>query len=161
MEEEYREIEFRDAQLRVYRNGTIWRLGKGGGKGIKKGEWGLVNLKTDNEGYIRCRINGKLYSLHRIISMVYLGLDIDDLTEEIDHINRIRNDNRVENLRIGNKTQNQWNRGEKGCSFDKASGKWRARISENKVRHHLGYYETEEEAEKAYQDAKLIRNIII
>lgn len=161
MEEEYREIEFRDTKLRVYRDGNIWRLCKGGGKGYKKGEWNLINVKPTSLDYLRFEIKSKSYSVHRIIGMVYLGLDIDDKSKEIDHINRIRTDNRVENLRIVNRTKNNWNTGAKGCSFNKECGKWRAYIHANKVKKDLGRYDTEEEAEKAYQDAKLIHHIII
>ena len=40
----YREIELYETKLRVYPNGDIWRLSKGGSKGCKKGEWYLVKV---------------------------------------------------------------------------------------------------------------------
>lgn len=38
----------------------------------------------------------------------------------------------------------------KGCYYDKKSKKWRAEIIKNKVRKHLGYFNTEKEAHEAY-----------
>jgi HNH endonuclease/AP2 domain len=163
MEEEYREIEFRNTKLRVYRDGNIWRLCKYRNQSGKTTEkWRLLDIKPNPTGYLYCgNIDGKHYLFHRIVGMVYLGLDIDDKSKEIDHKNRIRNDNRVENLRIVTRTQNCWNRRAKGCYFDETDGRWKAKITVNKVVISLKTHETEEEAEKAYQDAKLIHHIII
>jgi HNH endonuclease/AP2 domain len=157
--EEYRELELRQTKLRVYKDGSIWRMYNKNNKYGKKGEWGLVNGSFRN-GYLLFGIDNKTISFHRIIGYVYLGLDINDKSQEIDHINRIKNDNRVENLRIVSHFENQWNIGAKGVYFKKRCGKWVAQIQKNNVKKHLGYYDTEEEASKAYQDAKLIHHII-
>ena len=157
MEEEYREIELFETQLRVYRNGDIWRVSNGCSKGCKKGEW--VVLKGHlNTGYLRAQINNKQIYLHRIIGMVYLGLDLDDKTQEIDHKNRIRTDNRLENLHIVNRQQNNWNNGGKGYYFRKKLNKYQASIRLNKKLIHLGCYDTEEEASNAYQSAKRVHH---
>lgn len=160
MEEEYREIEFRDTKLRVYRDGNIWRLCKVSNQFAKKGEWFNPTCKN-NRGYFTTEIKGKSYLLHRIIGMVYLGLDIDDKSQQIDHINRIRTDNRVENIRIVNTQQNAFNRCNVKGYCKLPNGLYRSHIKKDQTLTILGYYETEEEAEKAYQDAKLIHHIII
>jgi hypothetical protein len=157
--EEYREIELFETKLRVYPNGNMMRLIKVTNQFGKKGEWKLVNVKPDN-GYLRFKIKGKMVRCHRIVGYAYLGLDIDDLSREIDHINRIRNDNRVDNLQIVTNQQNMFNTGAKGYSFVKSRNKYRAEIMLNGKKIYLGYYDTEEEAATAYQTAKLIHHII-
>lgn len=73
----------------------------------------------------------------------------------IDHINMDRLDNRLSNLRIGNKSQNAANmraRGKnlKGTSWNIDKKKWSAKIMVNYKRMHLGYFKTQEEAHAAY-----------
>lgn len=160
MEEEYREIELYETQLRVYRNGDIWRLCKGNSKGCKKGDWKLVKVVVNSGGRFQVCLNKKNVLVHRIIALVYLGLDVDDLSVDIDHKNRIRTDNRLENLRILPHLQNMWNTGAKGYSFNKRAGKYKAQITVNKKMIHLGYHDTEEEASNAYQSAKLLYHIL-
>lgn len=108
-----------------------------------------------NDGYKRCNIGNKNVLLHRIIAYLFLGLNIEDKTQEIDHINCIRNDNRIENLRIVTHQQNMLNKtNTKGYHFRKDRNKWRAVIKINKKQIYLGLFDTEEEASQAYLDAK-------
>ncbi len=80
-----------------------------------------------------------------------------ECVEEIDHINGIRNDNRIENLRSVTRQQNQWNRlNAKGYTIIKNSNKYRAEISLNTKKIYLGSYNTEQEARNAYLAAKEI-----
>ena len=79
----------------------------------------------------------------------------NEIVEEIDHINGIRNDNRICNLRAVTRSQNQWNRKTaKGYTWFKINNKWRAQIYLNSKKIHLGYYNTEQEARQAYLNAK-------
>jgi len=159
--EDYKEIELFETQLRVYRSGYIWRLIKVSNSFGKKGEWKLAKGCVSNTGYLRTELTGKKVSLHRIIAYTYLGLDINDKKIQIDHKNRIRTDNRVENLEIVTNQQNQFNRSNtKGYSFDKKTGKYRAQIKVNRKKIHLGCYDTKEEASNAYQKAKLIHHSV-
>jgi hypothetical protein len=156
--EEYREIELNETKLRVYRNGDILRLCKGNSKGCKKGDWRLIDNIPDKWGYNCINIRKKLIKSHRIVGYAYLGLDIDNTKLQIDHKNRIRNDNRVENLEIVTHQQNQFNKGAKGYCFHKKTGKYQARIYLNRKKIFLGCYDTEEEAATAYQNAKLVHH---
>ena len=79
---------------------------------------------------------------------------------DLDHINGIRNDNRIENLRIATRAENLWNKsgkveGVKGIYRDKRRKKrpWLARIGVNGVTFSLGAYKTQEEAQEAYRIA--------
>ena len=81
-------------------------------------------------------------------------------SEQIDHINHDKADNRIENLREATNQQNQFNKPKskysksnyKGISFHKKSNKWLAQININKVNTYLGIFDTEEEAALAYQN---------
>jgi hypothetical protein len=72
----------------------------------------------------------------------------------IDHINGVRDDNRICNLRSVTKQENAFNNKSKGYSWNKESNKYRAKISLNKKTIHLGYFDSEEEARQAYIKAK-------
>ena len=83
------ELKMGETQLRCYEDGTIERFHKQ----IKK--WIFVK-GTNHDGYLRIDIEKKHYLFHRIIYKAY-NPNMDD-TLQIDHINRLKNDNRLENL---------------------------------------------------------------
>lgn len=59
-------------------------------------------------GYKQVKIRGKCYSVHRLVLETFIGPCPPTL--ECDHINRVRHDNRVENLRWVTSKENQNNR---------------------------------------------------
>ena len=61
-------------------------------------------------GYIRCNLNQKLYQKHRIIALQFIENDDPENKLEVDHINHIRSDNRIENLRWVSRSENSKNR---------------------------------------------------
>ena len=92
----------------------------------------------------------KVY-LHRLI----MGFPKNKI---VDHINGNKLDNRKSNLRICTQRQNAWNSIKKelgvsskykGVHFYKRTGKWQSSIQAGK-RLHLGFFDTEKEAAKAY-----------
>ncbi len=112
-----------------------------------------------HSGYRILEFKGCIYQVHRLVWWMIYGVMPN---EEIDHINGIRNDNRICNLRDASRSQNQHNRktwkngtisGLKGSFFHKATGKWASTIQHNKKRTHLGLFETAEEAHEAYLTA--------
>ncbi len=105
----------------------------------------------DKKGYIHITIKGgKLFGHHFAWYMVYGNVDFNLL----DHINKNKSDNRICNLRIITDQQNKWNNNAKGCYFDNIMNKWRSRITIDKNKIHLGYFNTEEEARNSYLEAK-------
>lgn len=105
-----------------------------------------------DNGYICVSIQNKTYYVHRLIYIYHFG-DIDEGLE-IDHIDRDRANNKIENIRLVTRQQNNFNRKVKGYCFDKRTQKWMAYIGIGCDRKHLGRYETQEEARKAYLIAK-------
>ena len=151
---EYQEIIFRETLLRVYSTGEILKL-------RKSGKWVSCNKGLNGGGYYHTEINGKLFRCHRLIGMVYLDLDIDNLKLQIDHINRIRTDNRIENLRIVTHQQNQFNQSNtKGYYFRKDRNKYQVEIKVNGIKKSLGCFDTKEEAREKYLQEKELLHII-
>ena len=75
---------------------------------IKNGELHRSDRKNslgsfDKDGYKIVKIKGKQYKEHRLVWFLYHGRFPK---KEIDHINRIRNDNRIENLREVTREEN-------------------------------------------------------
>lgn len=113
----------------------------------------------DLHGYLTVRINYKSYKCHRLAWLyVYGELPI----ECIDHVNRIRDDNRICNLRCVSKRQNQFNlsfnkkntSGFTGVSYDKSRNKYEANIQVNKRKIFLGRFDDAISASHAYLLAK-------
>jgi len=85
-------------------NGKLyWKISK------QKIQKGSEAGNKESDGYVRTRINGDLYYNHVLVYMLVTGKKIPK-DMEIDHKNRIRNDNRWENLRLATKSQNQKNK---------------------------------------------------
>lgn len=113
------------------------------------------------DGYRQVSIKGKLYHEHRIIMMLCFGHIPENA--EIDHINHIRNDNRLANLRFVTRSENRRNQsvnskntsGVTGVCFLKARKKYMAQISVDRENIYLGMFETLEEAAAARAEANL------
>lgn len=107
------------------------------------------------KGYRRIRIDGIRIMEHRLIWAFVNGKWPDN---EIDHINTIRAENRISNLREATHSQNTINQpkrstntsGFKGVSID-PYGRWRADIWLNGKQQYLGRYRTPTEASKSYR----------
>ena len=153
------EIELHGNKLKVFECGKVLVLGK---TKPNKGEYYEKKCKSTNKGYKRLELchegKGKQYLIHRIIAYAYLGLDIHNPKQVIDHINRDKLDNQVSNLRIVSNQENQFNTNAKG--YYKKGNKYEAKIQINGKKIYLGYFETTEEAHNAYLQAKLIHHII-
>ena len=116
-------------------------------------------IKNQKDGYIRFqfKVEGKVYNIygHRFVWWLYYG----ELPDVIDHINKIKTDNTIKNLRSVDTQRNCFNKTCKGYYYNKASKKYHAQICFNYTDIYLGLYETEQEARQAYLDAKQIYHI--
>ncbi len=105
-------------------------------------------------GYWYANINKRKVSMHNFI------LD----TKYIDHKNRIKYDNRKENLRPCTHSENNFNKGKmngkytsiyKGVCWDKSRSRWLASIRVDGKLIRLGAFKNEIDAAKAYNEAVL------
>ena len=109
-------------------------------------------------GYVNITIDGCHCYGHRLAWIYVHGVWP---TDEIDHINTIRTDNAIANLREATRIQNNQNMpksrantsGVKGVWWNRKLQKWTASISVNNRHKYLGMYPTIEEAKAAYEKA--------
>jgi hypothetical protein len=117
----------------------------------------VVGTKNGN-GRLRCSIDGDGYYLHRLAWLYVHGVWPP---EEIDHINRIPDDNRLANLRPATRPENGANRGRQsnnssgftGVAWNKKLGKWESYIYHVNKRHMLGRFDDPADASAAYVSA--------
>ena len=143
------QINFND--VFVYRDGNLyWKIKPS--LGVNVGD----KAGTFNQyGYLQVKYKGVKRMAHRIIFMMHHGYE----PMEIDHINRIKDDNRIENLREATRSLNNLNKnlqannksGIKGVCWHKKSNKWIVQVQGK----YFGVYSDLEEAKKiahtAYQ----------
>jgi hypothetical protein len=111
-------------------------------------------------GYIQICIDVRPYYGHRLAWLYMTGAFPK---EQIDHINRIRDDNRWCNLREATAAQNQGNSimqsdnksGYKGVSWNARKKIWCASISISGRTKHLGQFDSIDAARTAYANAAI------
>ena len=128
----------------------------------------VMNIRTfrvlrpiiDSKGYLCNDLysNGDVSKkkIHRLVADAFI-LNLTDLPC-VDHKDRNSLNNHLSNLRWCTRKENQQNRSKnnngtsmyKGVSFHKRSNKWLAQIRHNGQRIHLGYFNDESEAARAY-----------
>ena len=112
-------------------------------------------------GYRQVSVDGTYYFEHRLAWYVTHGYYP---AEFIDHINRVKDDNRITNLRLATRSQNSQNlnmlcnntSGVRGVTFDKERGLWIAQIKNDGRNIQLGRYETKLEAAAARMGAEKV-----
>lgn len=119
----------------------FWKVAKA--RSVKIGqEAGTIG----SNGYRSVKIDGRLYLTHRLVFLIETG----HLPEFIDHKDRDKLNNRIENLRECSRSENMQNVSKKssntsgvvGVSWDKSANKWRARCHDrNGIEAHLGLFE--------------------
>ena len=91
---------YKNVQYHIKENGEVW--------GIRKNRCYLIQGFITNKGYRSYTINDKSIEGHRLVAQKYLPNPNN--YPQVDHINRVRHDNRVENLRWVTRQQNCENR---------------------------------------------------
>lgn len=70
----------------------------------------IIKEYHEKDGYLRCNMNGKNYYKHRVIAIQWIENDSPETKTYIDHINHIRDDNHINNLRWVTKSENERNK---------------------------------------------------
>jgi hypothetical protein len=149
-QERLKELLHYDTETGIFTNLT--QRGK-----VKKG---TVSGTKYSNGYIYIEIDRKRYRAHRLAWFYVYG---EFPTNQIDHINEIKDDNRIVNLRLATNQENQHNvsslqlnntSGFAGVFWRKDRKKWKAIIYLNSRQKHLGHFDTAEEAYESYLAAK-------
>lgn len=119
---------------------------------LKNGVW-----HRDVYGYASGLFNGRTTKLHRVVyELAYGDFPVDK--PYVDHINRIRLDNRKSNLRAVNPLENVLNRsshinnttGYFGVRLDKRTKRYQAYVTISGRWHNIGYFEVARDAAIAY-----------
>lgn len=98
-----------------------------------------------SNGYVQIGLYTKRYHAHRLAWLYVYGSWPPD---ELDHINRCRADNRITNLRLASRPENNQNlglskrnsSGHIGVCWKRVTGRWQARIMRDYQEVHLGYF---------------------
>ena len=137
-----------------YRDGHLWWI-KPTARRVSIGDrFGSYH----SNGYRVGRLKNKPHYEHRLIWLYHRGIWPKG---HIDHINNIRDDNRIENLREATIQQNQFNKKSvsgssskyKGVCWDKKRKKWRANATLDGKIKTLGRFNCEHEAAESYRKA--------
>ena len=117
-------------------------------------------------GYRLLRLGNRNHMVHRIVWLHFYG---EYPPEFIDHINRIKDDNRICNLRAATKQQNNSNTkrradnksGVPGVRLSATGNRWVASIRINRVSYALGSFINFEDAVAARRRAKAALDAVI
>ena len=113
-----------------------------------------------HSGYIVMSVDGQDLQAHRLAWLMHYGALP---TKNIDHINRIKSDNRIANLREADQSINAQNTapksktGLKGVIFDERSQRFSVRVAHGGRTHWVGFFATAREAALAYDAAAVER----
>ena len=143
----------------VYQVSNLGRV-----KSLKFGKERILKMVINNAGYILVALhkdgNQKSKNVHQLVAIAFLGHIPSGMSLVVDHINRIKTDNRLENLQIITHRENlskdkrlssKYTSKYTGVCWCKFRNKWRAEIAINSKRFSLGCFKTELEASEAYQ----------
>lgn len=108
------------------------------------------------DGYRQIKVLGWPFAEHRVAWLYVHGKWPDG---QLDHINGIKTDNRIANLRLASASDNTRNRGPyrtntagfKGVTRHKQTGRWQAACWANGRQNYLGLFDTPSEAAEAYR----------
>lgn len=137
----------------VYDSGhLVWIAGK---------RIGCIAGYPDNLGYRIFQMKRDRWKIHRLVWLYHYGVMP---TLGIDHINQVRYDNRIENLRECTQSQNNMNRKKyldntssqfKGVSWIKRLKKWKAYCRAMGREAYYEFFDNEIDAAKAYDRAAI------
>jgi hypothetical protein len=141
-------------ELFEYRDGKLfWKICKA--KRIKVGQEAGCHKE---KGYFHAGIDGTNYLIHRLVFCWHNGF----MPEFIDHIDGNPSNNKIENLRIATRSQNNCNSkiqknnksGVRGVAWIEARKRWVVNCQVNKKAKQIGYFKDFELAELVAKEAQ-------
>jgi len=136
-----------------YKDGCLyWRVQKA--PHVKIG----AKVGSPAHGYESVYVDGRNWRIHRLVFLMHFGY----LPSTIDHINGIKDDNRIENLREATPSENGYNKilltksksGIKNVQWISHMNKWQVRLKINKQNKVMGYFEDLELADLVATEAR-------
>lgn len=136
--------------------GVITRKRSSGGKRA-----GTLAGNVSASGYRSIHVGGGRYLAHRLVYFVATG--IDPLDKHVDHINGDTLDNRIENLRLADQSENGTHRvkmdsrntsGHRNVSWHEKDKRWRVKVYREGT---VAYTKAHENLEDAAADAERAR----
>jgi len=159
----WKEVKGYEGIYEVSNLGNVKSLNYNGTKKEKE-----LKICYDSDGY--CIVSlfknkvSKTRKVHQLVAESFLNHTPNGMKLVVNHINFIRNDNRLENLEIISQRINTNLKHLKssskytGVSWYKSMNKWVSQIKINGKQKNLGYFKTELEAHNAYQKALITIN---
>jgi outer membrane protein assembly factor BamB len=116
---------------------------------------GTIAGRVNGSGYWQTNVRGRKYSNHRLAWLIVTG---EWPKGQIDHVNRIRSDNRFCNLRDVSGSENCLNRdyrftNPRGVSFVQRTEKWQVQVCLYRQVKYIGQYADRDVAISAYANA--------
>ena len=126
----------------------------------------MLTGRINSRGYLRAALNKngktKEFRFHQLVAMAFLNHKPCGMERVVDHINRNKLDNRVENLRVISQRENCVKTGKTskymGVHFCNTNKKYIAKTSIKGENKYIGKFDNEYEAHLAYQSA--LKNIV-
>lgn len=117
-------------------------------------EAGSIN----SHGYVQISLKDRKHQAHRLIWIMHGNQPC----ETIDHINRNRSDNRIENLRAAANAENICNSGlrkdntsgVKGVSWRRQNNKWSGKVCYQNKQYHAGCFDDKDACEQAVKELR-------
>ena len=121
----------------------------------------ILKQCIDSVGYLHVGLNKenkhKTFKIHKLVAIAFLNHSPCGYKIVVDHIDDNKLNNNANNLQLVSQRENASKNKKSGSSvftgvnWHKQHKKWHSKIELNGKSKHLGYFETELEASKAYQ----------
>lgn len=109
----------------------------------------------EKSGYLKLTVSGKRRTVHQLVAETFLGYERDGTNKVVvDHINEVKLDNRLSNLRLVSNRCNLSNRRRVSSyvGVTKFRNKWMSTITIKSKLTYLGVFITQEEARDAREE---------